>query len=195
MTDISSPSMPTKSPKLRWGLVSTAAIIVLIVGGIWVYNETVFQKPLQRVLTADPRNRVVEATAHLDGWIDTHTLVFDLTNVSGESSNMDVFRVLVQYAQAMQSHRVDKVILAAFGEKKFALAGDYFQQLGREYATQNPVYTVRTLPHHVVAMDGTLPFPEVAGGWLYVLPKELQDFKTFNERWYVDDFIARHKNG
>lgn len=44
-------------------------------------------------------------------------------------------------------------------------------------------------------MDGSRPFLEVAGDWLYVLPKELQDFKAFNERWYVNDIIARHKKG
>lgn len=69
MTDISSPSTPAKSAKLRWGLFGVAVIIVLMVGGIWVYNETVFQKPLQQVLA-----RAAKGMAHL-GASRPHRLV------------------------------------------------------------------------------------------------------------------------
>jgi len=41
---------------------------------------------------------------------------------------------------------------------KFVLEGDYFQTLGKEYGTQNPVYTMRTFPEKLNS-----PEPSVAG--------------------------------
>jgi hypothetical protein len=176
-----------------WSLIGALLLLGAVVGGIWLYNESDLDKPLHRVLVADPRNHVVQAGAHFDGWVDTETVVFDLNDVSGDASNLDVFRVLLQFAQALKDQRYAKVILSAYGQKKFSIPGAYFQFLGREFATQNPVYTIRTFPNHVAAMDGSQPFPEVTGGIFYVLPKEMEDFKAFNQRWYVDDFVMRHK--
>ena len=46
---------------------------------------------------------------------------------------MDVFRVLLQYARELKDHQYQRIILAAYGQKKFVVPGEYFQQLGREY--------------------------------------------------------------
>lgn len=174
-------------------LVGLILLAGCAVGGVWMYNETTLQKPLQRVLVSDPRNHAVMAKAHFDGWVDTHSVVFDLTDVGGESTQMDVFRVLLQYAKEQKDREYQHIILAAYGQKKFVIPGDYFQQLGREYDTQNPAYTVRTFSHHISTMDGAKPFPEPDGGILWVLTEELRQFNDFNKRWYIDDFVARRK--
>jgi hypothetical protein len=181
------------SKRLRWSLIVVVVLLLSAVGGVWLYNETVLEKPLQHVLLNDPRNHVVQVSARFDGWVDTHTLVFDLTSISGNASTVDIFRVLLQYAQAQKDHSFTKVILAAYGRKKFVLPGAYFQQLGADYSTENPVYTMRTFAHHVLAMDGSRPFPEVEGGILYVLPMEMEQFTAFNRRWYLNDYLARQK--
>jgi len=162
------------------------------VGAIWVFNETTLQKPLQRVLDSDPRNHVVAVRAHFDGWVNTDSVVFDLTTVNGDASQADVFRVLLQYAKELKGDQYRSVVLAGYGNKKFIVPGAYFQQLGREYDSQNPVYTIRTFSHHVSAMDGTKPFPEPEGGLLGVLKEEMDQFNDLNRRWYLDEFVARH---
>ncbi len=184
----------SKGPKIL--LLMLTGLVLLVgcgVGGVWMYNETTLQKPLQRVFLSDPRNHVVKAKAHFDGWVNTHKVVFDLTDVADEANQMDVFRVLLQYATELKSHQYQQVVLAAYGQKKFAMPGDYFQQLGREFGAQNPVYTMRTFSHHVSTMDGAKPFPETDGGILWVLNKEMEQFSDFNKRWYLDDFAKRHK--
>jgi hypothetical protein len=103
---------------------------------------------------------------------------------------MDVFRAFLQYAQAMKDRDFAKVILAARGTSKFTLDGSYFRELGREYTTQNPMYTIRTFPTHLVAMDGSKPFSEYQGGILAVLEKEMEQFTDFSDQWYVKDFQA-----
>lgn len=185
---------PPKKPKLLLSVLLGLILLAgCVVGGVWMYNETTLQKPLQRVLIADTRNHGVSMRARFDGWIDFHTVVIDLTDVAGDSSQMDVFRVLLEYANQQKDNQYQRIILAAYGEKKLVVPGDYFQQLGREYDTQNPVYTIRTFSHHVSTMDGTKPFPAPDGGLLWVLKEEMEQFNELNKRWYLDDFAARHK--
>jgi hypothetical protein len=196
-TALSPAAMRDQTPKTSRRLLVTLVGVVFLagcaIGGVWIYNQVTCQKPLQRLLVADPRNGVLQAKAHLDGWIDPDSLVFDVTDISGNASQMDVFRVFLQYANAQKDRQYRKVVLASYGDKKFVLPGDYFHQLGQEYDAQNPVYTVRTFPHHVSTLDGAKPFPEPEGGILWVIGKEMEEFNQFNRRWYLDDYIARHK--
>jgi hypothetical protein len=181
------------SNRAKFLLLGLIVLVVCAVGGLWVYNQITLQKPLERVLAADPRNHVLNAKAHFDGWLDTRSVVFDLTDATGDASQADVFRVFLQYAKELRGRRYERVILAAYGQKKFVVPGYYFQQLGQDYDTQNPVYTVRTFSHHISTMDGTKPYPKPDGGILWVVGEEMQQFNDFNKKWYLDDFAARHR--
>jgi len=165
-------------------LIGTVVLVVFLICGIWAFNYVSANRPLQNVLATDPRNQVVKAQAHFDGWIDLNTLVFDVTGVSTTATRMDVFRSFLEYAEAMKDRRFTKVILAARGTGKFKIDGDYFQELGKEYSTQNPMYTIRTFPINLFAMDGTKPFSEYEGGILGVLQKEIEQFTEFSDQWY-----------
>jgi hypothetical protein len=46
------------------------------------------------------------------------------------------------------------------------------------------MYTIRTLPINVTAMDGSHPYSEYEGGLLGVLSKEMEQFGDFSDRWY-----------
>ena len=119
-------------------LVGIAVVaIVFVFFGVLAFNYFAVERPLHQVLTTDSRNQVVTASAHFDGWMSRNTLVFDITDVSGRATQADVFRTFLQYAQAMKGRHFEKVILACRGTKKFTLDGDYFQQLGLEYGSQN----------------------------------------------------------
>jgi len=177
------------SPKLIG--IGIVVVIVLAFFGVLAFNYFAVEQPLHRVLTSDPRNQVVTASAHFDEWISWNTLMFDITDISGSAREIDVFRTFLQYAQAMKGKHFDKVILACRGTKKFTLDGNYFQQLGQEYESQNPMYTIRTFPTHLTAMDGSKPFAEYVGGVLGVLGKEMEQFTEFNAQWYMRDMAAR----
>lgn len=182
---------PAPPKKSRMLLIRACTVLVLAGAfGIWFFNYVSVNRPLQRVLTADPRNQVVTARAHFGNWVDVDTLVFDLTGISGSATRMDVFRAFLQFAEAMKDRHFTKVILSARGADKFTLGGDYFQQLGKEFSGQNPMYTIRTFPIHLAAMDGSKPFSEYEGGILGVLQKEMEQFTEFSDQWYVRDFGA-----
>ena len=182
------PSRPSKSRHLLIG--ACALLVVIGVFGIWFFNYVSVNRPLQRVLMIDPRNQVVTARAHFGNWMDVDTLVFDLTGISASATRMDVFRAFLQYAEAMKDRHFARVILSARGTGKFTLDGNYFQELGKEFSTQNPMYTIRTFPIHLAAMDGSKPFSEYEGGILGVLQKEMEQFTEFSDQWYVKDFAA-----
>jgi hypothetical protein len=182
----------TNVPRNRLAILLVALLVIAPVA-VWAYNEVTVQKPLSRILISDPRNHVVKASAHYDGWLDFNTIVFDVTDLSGDATRMDVFRLFLQYAQAMKESRVKRVILAADGKNKFVLDGDYFNELGREFDSQNPIYTMRTFPLHVTAMDGSHPFSEYTGGLLGVLTKEMDQFGELQDKWYVEELSGRGK--
>ena len=85
------------------------------------------------------------------------------------------------------------VILAYKGKSKFSLDGAYFKKLGKEYEFQNPVYTTRTFPEHVMDINGNPIYDQWTGGILGVLNKQMEDFNDFCEKWYIDEVVEEHK--
>jgi hypothetical protein len=177
---------PKRRPLALLWLSVAGAVIIAALMGVWALNYFAADRPLQRVLTADQRNHAVKASAHWGSWLNPDTLVFNVTDVSG-ASRMDVFRVFLQYADEVQNKHYSRVILAAKGTAKFEIDGVYFQGLGKEYSSQNPVYTIRTFPAHVVTMDGARPFHEYEGGIFAVLTAEMDQFTKFSDEWYLND--------
>ena len=167
------------------GLGGVVVIVVLIVGLVYGINHTI-NGPLQKVISDDSRNKGVEAKAYY-GNMRLSILVFDLTNISSSNSRLDVFRVLLQFAQALKDKRFDSVQLAWRGKVKFVVSGEYFQKLGQEYDTQNPMYTIRTFPENLRTVAGERAFSEWEGGIFGVLKAQMDDFNHFHDQWYLDE--------
>jgi hypothetical protein len=186
-------SAPEKTPrKRRWLIIATVLTLAVVVL-IWSLNEFAVNRPLQRVLSEDRRNHTIRASAHWRGWINPDELVFDITGLSGDASRADVLRVFLQYADAMKNQKFSRIYLAARGRLKFTIDGPYFQELGAEYNSQNPMYTIRTFPTRVTTIDGIHPFSEYEGGLLGVLDAEMQQFTRFSDEWYLNDFQSSLK--
>lgn len=167
--------------------LSVTATILLVLGlGLCGWNYLVLQRPLQQVLEADSRNSGVEVNAHFGMYFAPETLVFDIRQLGPEVAPVDVFRVFLQYAQAMRDERYSIVELAHNSQTKFLIDGDYFHQLGVEYADQNPMYTMRTFTEHVRTPEGQPAFDTFEGGALGVLGAQMEQFNEFHRRWYID---------
>ena len=164
------------------GLIVVATGLVFL--ALFFFNNSV-DDPLQRIL-GNPGNKVVKANAHIDG-LNSSILVFDLTEVSGSASRLDVFRSFLKYAEAMKERHFDKVILACRGVRKFTLEGAYFRQLGQEYKRDNFVSMIRTFPPHLEAMDGRKSFAEYSSDLLEDVTKGLAQFTEFSDQWYAND--------
>lgn len=172
---------------MRKNFAYLLAALVAIVGVIALVNYAFLQRHLAAVLDADPRNSGIEASAHYQFYVVPSVLVFDLRSVSGTNSQMDVSRVLIQFAESQKDKTFETVKLAYRGNAKFLLKGDYFRTIGREYGVQNPVYTLRTFPENVYRLDGSPAFGTWTGGWLGVLSKQMDDLNEFHQQWYIRD--------
>lgn len=174
-------------------IVSLGAItaLLLLVAG---WNWAGVHRPLSEIVAADPRNEGLVVRAHYGSYINPKVVVLDLRDVGQDMSPMDVTRTLLQFAESMKDRDLEQVVLAHRGDPRFVLPGDYFRTLGQEYGTQNPMYTVRTLPENLRTPDGGKPFGTWTGGILGVLSGQLEDFNAFHARWYIED-MARENAG
>ena len=179
---------------MKRGLTLTVLLLCLVIAAIWAWNYSALQRPLGEVLSDDSRNDGIEARAHFGAYLQPRILVFNLTTVDASKAPADVFRVLLQFAAAVKVRNFETIVLAHRGVPKFHLDGAYFHQIGEEYSVQNPVFTMRTFPEHLVRPDGSRAFEQWTGGWLGVLNEQLEDFGEFHKQWYVDDLATLPSN-
>lgn len=151
------------------------------------------QAEMDTVLRSDPRNSgILVSVGARDGG---STLVYNLTSVAPTNSMSDVFRVFLQFASAERDRDFKSVELSTRSRPKFLITGNYFKQLGQEYGTQNPIYTIRTFPENLSKMDGSRAFPTWTGGWLGVSSKQMTDFNEFHQQWWLMDFAPAAAGG
>lgn len=149
-------------------------------------NPISLQGPMNEILQSDIRNEGIKVSVYFGSAIDSSVLVFDLTEVSETNSMVDVFRVFLQYAERISSKSFSEVRLAYRGAIKFSVAGSYFQELGRTYSTENPVYIIRTFPSHLRTPSGIEAYGTWEGGILAVTEKQMDDFADFHRKWYIE---------
>jgi hypothetical protein len=173
----------------RAGWVGAVCALALCVAG-WNYLGA--HRPVAERLAQDSRNEKITLLAHYQYGLVQGTLVIDLRGFNDNTAAVDVMRALLQSAEAHRATRFNRVVLAYKGTNKFFLDGAYYQMLGQEYESQNPVYTLRTFPENVHKMDGTAAYGTWSGGLLGVLAKQMEDLTQFSKDWYLDDAIKEY---
>jgi len=168
-------------------VIAIFSTILLVIVGLYAFNYLKLQSPMNKVIKGDKRNNGIEVSVHFENYINTSILIYDLKNVSGSNTMVDVFRVLLQFANEVKEREFIIVKLSFRGDTKFLIEGDYFQKIGEEYPWQNPVYSTRTFPENLLNIDGSRAYGQWTGGILGVLGKQMEDFNDFNEKWYLDD--------
>lgn len=166
-------------------------IFLLIV--ICGFNYINLQSHMNSILKNDPRNLNISVSVHYDKYLNLNTLVYDLKEVSNERSTADVFRVFLQFAESVKDNKFDVVELSFNGITKFKMTGVYFNKLGQEYSTQNPIYTIRTFTENLMKTNGTKAYSQWTGGLLGVMTRQMEDFNEFNKEWYIKDIVAQKK--
>ena len=138
------------------------------------------------VLEKDPRNQVVEFTLSTDGG----NLDYCVDNISANATQMDVFRVLLHTADHFKERPFETVILCFRDDARFILSGADFAEMGADFETQNPMYTLRTFPEKLSLPDGSRAYKEHQGGVLYLMKVQMADFTHMNQKWYLDEVVA-----
>lgn len=163
--------------------------IFLVIVCLAAFNYFTLQRHMINVLKDDPRNEGVKVWVHYKWFINPSELKYDLRGISGENSALDVNRVMLQFSEKIKDKQFNKVYLSYRGKDKFYFKGSYFQNLGKEYEFQNPVYTLRTMPENVYTLDGDLQYGSWTGGWLGVTSKQMEDLNQFSKDWFLSEVI------
>ena len=132
----------------------------------------------------------ISAHAYYQFGVVPDSIVFDLWNVGGRTSQAEVLGVFLRFAEKMKGREFREVRLAYHGEVKFVLDGGDFHDIGRGFSYQNPVYIVRTFPEKLSTPDGRRAFSTWSGGLLGVVGQQMEDVNELGRRWYLDDILA-----
>jgi hypothetical protein len=162
-----------------FGFAALVALVVLLQG----YAYVTLKAPLAEALGADSRNRSIDASVYYRYNIPFGSVVLNIDDIGSDTKNVDMMRVLLQFAETQKYSDHDWVILSCRGEERFMIKGSHFKTMGLEYGSQNPMYTMRTLPENVYRMDGRRAFPVWEGGALGVMAEQMKNFSEFTVEW------------
>jgi hypothetical protein len=172
-------------------LLIAFSIILIILISIFAVNYLLLQQKMNDVLAQDARNDGIKVSVRFAGFVNYKELNYNITDISDNSSSLDVTRVLLQFAEKVQDRNFNKVYLAADGKTKFYLKGDYFKTIGEEYEFQNPIYTLRTMPENVYNLDGSNAFDKWEGGIFGVTNRQMSDLNDFCQQWFIQELIGK----
>lgn len=172
-----------KTNKKLW-ILAVFPVLLLVV---FLVNFLSLQTKMNSVIDADTRNEGIKVSVHYQYYLNPDKLIYDLEKVPLTKSRADVFRVFLQFADAVQDKEFNDVELAYKGKTKFILDGDDFKTIGEEYSWQNAVYTMRTFPEKLHNPYGLEAFPTWEGGILGVTNQQMEDFSKFHDEWYFDE--------
>ncbi|MES3016757.1 MAG: hypothetical protein V4721_03215 [Bacteroidota bacterium] len=161
--------------------------LIILVSGTYLFNYFNLVKPISLKTEQDERNKGITFGVHYKNYVQTETLIFDLKTVPSDKAIIDIFRVLLQTSSALKESDFQTINLSFNGRTKFILKGKYFKELGKGYDSQNPVYIMRTFPQHLYNINGQAAYNEWNGGVLGVLGKQMEDFKDFHDKWYLNE--------
>jgi len=155
------------------------ALVILVQG----YAYVTLKAPLAEALASDSRNRGIEASAYYRYNIPGGSIVLNIDDIGYGTKNVDIMRVMLQFAKTQKHTQHDWVILSCRGVEKFKIKGAHFRTLGLEYGDQNPLYTMRTLPENIYRMNGIRAYPVWEGGALGVMSEQMKNFSEFTTEW------------
>lgn len=172
-------------------IIRPVLIIIFILIAIYSYNYVSLQMPSNNITSEDSRNQGINFETHYEYYVNTSTLIFNLKNIPLDKAPADIFRTFLQTSSALKDKNFKEIKLAYKGKVKFILKGNYFSTLGNEFGTQNPMYTIRTIPQNLYSLDGTSVYSEWSGGMLGVLGKQMDDFNDFMKEWCLNELIEK----
>lgn len=186
--NLESPASLQSTDKATGGSERSRALFVIPLGILTIvaFNFAWLNWPAQQKLSEDYRNESATVLVYHRWGIIPRQIVVDVWSVDETASRADVTRMLFHIAEQFANRDYDQVILAYKGQARLQLEGDFFNEVGRTFRYENPIYLMRTLPQHVSQIDGTQAFGSYSGGWMGVLNAQMEDLNTLHDKWWLD---------
>ena len=132
----------------------------------------------------------INVAAYYRYGVKVNSITYDLWDIGPEASHAFTLGRFFQFAEELKDREFKEVRLAYRGKTKFILDGDDFQEIGRSFEYQNPVYIVRTLPEKLKTPNGRKAFSRWSGGLLGVVGAQMDDVNQMARNWYLDDMFS-----
>jgi hypothetical protein len=147
-----------RSRRKRHALRRTVLGLALLAALVWGGNHFMLDRPVTAALASDPRTAGIGLVARFDHWVNLTTIVLDLQR-AGVADTDDVLRgVLVIARDLGRLSMVHRVVLARNGEPVYAMTGDDFRKVGREFTLiRNPLVALRDLNEALRLPGGAKP--------------------------------------
>lgn len=159
--------------------------ILIICGIIYGYNFFSLQYPMNKILLLD-ENKGIDISVGYENYINLSTVIYDLHGCQ-HKTKIDIFKVLLQFAEKKKDSNFDCIILSCRGKKKFKIPGEFFKKIGMEYSKQNIVPTIKTFPENLLHLDGS-PLTEYKSDSLLISEEEqLNNCCKFIFEWLKSD--------
>ena len=153
---------------------------------IYLFNYFFLQQVVNKELANDNRNSTISISVHYQYYVNPNVLIFDIKDVNG-FSKIDIFRCFLQTAYALKEARFGKVELSSKGKTKFYVTCEYFNKTGKEYETQNSIYTLRTFPENLFNNDGRQAYQSAGGGFISAMTDEMNNVNDAFDKWLKDN--------
>ncbi len=149
-----------RTRRKRNSLRRTVLGVALLVGLVWGANLVLVGRPVHSALASDPRTAAIGMVGHFDRYLIPTTLILDLQRPAVTDTD-DLLRGLLLVANGLVSlQMVNRVVLARAGTPVYALGGDDFRKLGRDYTfVPNQVLVLRALAEALRLPGGQKPPP------------------------------------
>lgn len=152
-----------------WFVVATVSISAFV----FTFNYTCLQRPMNKVLEQDARNRGVRVSVYYDSYVDTDIIVFDVRLVGPPAGYAGMFRSFFQFAREMQGNDIDEVVLSYRGNHKLKIRGDDFLELGASFGTMQPKQLLWQLAQNLRLLNGQLVMSRIPGNYAKLLQQNL----------------------
>ncbi|MHA1569983.1 MAG: hypothetical protein ACTSXZ_10970 [Alphaproteobacteria bacterium] len=150
-------------------------LTVVVVTTVFSLNYTLLQRPLNRVIEQDARNRGLRLSVYYDSYIDTDTIVFDVRGVGQPAGNAGLFRAFFQFARELQGREIETVVISYRGSHKLKIKGDDFLELGASFGTMPPNDLMWQLARNLRLLNGKLVLSHIPGNYAAILRQNLGD--------------------
>ena len=168
---------------MRKAALAVLVVVTLVLGGNYLSaTRHAF------AVTGQTANNGISVWAYHAYLMNPNVLVIDVRDVDGNKSIADVMRVFFQIAEQFKDRQFSEIQLASRGTTKFLIRPQHFQTIGRTFATENPMYLLRTLPENIRRPDGRPAFETWTGGVLGVLGAQMDDLTRFARKWFLNDY-------
>lgn len=156
-------------------------LVAALVG--YMANTVLLQEPVNDVLKSNVAFQGLQVSAHYSYWVVPGVVVYDLKDLTVRQTPLDVHTAFLEFAREAKERRFRRVDLSYRGEKRFAIDGASFAQLGEQYAKRNFDYVLYSFPRLLHPADGMPPIDTKTN--------DRDALVQFHKRWYGDDQMTR----